>query len=541
MKQVLTIAIFALAAFPLAAEEAEVPRTWLVATTVPADLVFDARADLIELGDRSQTLRSRGITKFRHVNGFAVKLTASEARQLERSPLVRWVEPNLARKVSSSAPVVDSSLDSPAQIIPYGIAMVGAPESWKGSRGRNVKVGVIDTGIDRGHPDLAERYRGGYDFVNGDDDPQDDNGHGTHVAGTIAAVDNELGVVGVAPEADLYALKVLDDTGSGSVYTLISAIEWAIDNDLDVVNMSLGSPQESALEKEVFERAEAAGIICVAASGNAGISKLDYPANYPTVVSVGAVDLAESIASFSQRGANLDFVAPGVGVDSTIFHSFYGISTSDGKVLAAERMHYSPSGNVTGTLVDCGSGFKGQCPPETTGNIALIRRGETTFADKVTTAKSAGAIAVVIYNHYLDTDPEGGVVLGTLGVPGPWPLTVGTSNSSGEHLRSLVDKTVTVSLNTRSDYGRKNGTSMATPHVAGAIAVLLGMAPAATSFEILESLRLTARDLGPAGWDSSYGNGRIDVNQAARRLAPAAFEEPGQSRRRAARHPEAAD
>lgn len=541
MKQVLTIALIALAGLPLAAGEAEVPQMWLVATTVPADLVLDARAGVPELGNRSHELRSRTVARFRHVNGFAVEMTATEARQLERSPLVRWVEPNLTRTISSDAPIVNSPLDSPTQLTPYGITMVGAPGSWKGSRGRNVKVGVIDTGIDRNHPDLAERYKGGYDFVNRDDDPQDDNGHGTHVAGTIAAIDNDLGVVGVAPEADLYALKALDENGSGSVLNLVAAIEWAIDHDLDILNMSLGSPEGSPLEKEVLERAEAAGIICVAASGNAGTEKIDYPANYPTVVSVGAVDTADLVASFSQRGTNLDFVAPGVSVDSTLFRSFYGISTSDDEVFAAERMNYSPSGSVTGTLVDCGSGFKGECPPQTRGQIALIRRGETTFADKVTTAKSAGAAAVVIYNHHPDTDPEGGIVLGTLGFPGAWPLTVGTSNSTGKNLLSRVNETVTVSLRSLSDYGKKNGTSMATPHVAGAVAILLGLEPTATRFEIVETLRLTARDFGPAGWDSTYGNGRIDVNSAARRLAPHAFEAPAQSRRRSARHPGTGD
>jgi subtilisin family serine protease len=478
---------------------------------------------------------------FRHVDGFAAELTSAEAKELASSSVVRWVEPNHVRTASATAPVNNGALDSASQVVPYGIALVRAPEAWKGSRGQAVKVGVIDTGIDRNHPDLAARYRGGYDFVNSDDDPQDDHGHGTHVAGTIAAIDNDLGVVGVAPEADLYALKALDENGTGTVLSLVSAVEWAIDNNLDVLNMSLGSPDSSSLEKEVFARAEAAGIISVAASGNAGTDRLDYPADYPTVVSVGAVDANDSIASFSQRGLNLEFVAPGVGVDSTVFRKFYGIETSDGNVLAAEPMAFSPSSTVSGVLVDCRRGMTGECPPETRGQIALIQRGETTFADKTTEAMRAGARAVVIYNHHPDEHPEGGVILGTLGTPGSWPLTVGTARSTGEYLLSLSERKVTMSPSTLSEYGKKNGTSMATPHVAGAIAVLRSIAPTATRFQIIEALRLTARDLGASGWDRFYGNGRIDVNRAARHLSPQAFLEDDPPRRRSTRHPASGD
>ncbi|MDX1583492.1 MAG: S8 family serine peptidase, partial [Thermoanaerobaculia bacterium] len=462
-------------AMSLTASAGEELQSWLVATTVPSRIALEAHVEASKAGKVS--FIDRSVSTFRYVRGYAVSLTETEAKELERLPTVRWVEPNHERILLQTAPrpsVPRSAQASSSQRLPVGVAMIGAPEVWERSRGETIRIGVIDTGVDTGHPDLGERYAGGYDFFNRDEDPQDDNGHGTHVAGTIAALDNDFGVVGVAPRAEIYGLKVLDATGSGSVGDLIEAVEWAIDNDLDVINLSLGSEERSFLEEEAFELAEEAGVIAVAASGNAymGIDRIDYPANYESVIAVGAIDPFETVASFSQRGTGLDFVALGVGVDSTIFNSYYGITTSSGAVLRAERMEYSPGGSFTGELVDCGLGGAGECPPEVEGEIALIKRGELTFADKSKNAKASGAKAVVIYNHHPDHDPDGGVIRGTLGTRDSWILTVGTSRTSGELLLSLTDRRVTLGEVTASDYARLNGTSMATPHVSGAIAIL---------------------------------------------------------------------
>lgn len=537
MKRILFILLFLTTATHLSAGESERRERWLIATTSPAELILRARAEVPELGPNRGELRARTISTFRHVRGFAAELTATEARALESLPFVRWVEPDRTRHLLSDGQPVLVPNES-GQRIPFGISMIRATEVWNVSRAASVRVGIADTGVDLMHPDLAARYAGGYDFVNRDDDPQDDNGHGTHVAGTIAAVDNDFGVVGVAPEAKIYALKVLDSSGTGSTSALIEAVEWAIDHDLDVLNMSLGSEESSRLEREAFNLAEEAGLIAVAASGNsyAGFNRIDYPANYPSVIAVGAIDAAEAIAAFSQRGANLEFVAPGVGVESTIFSTFYGITDSDGDVLQGQRMEFSPGGTVSGELVDCDLGMPGQCPSSVDGEIALIRRGELTFAAKSETAKLAGAKAVVIYNHNADDAPEGGVILGTLGSEGDWILTVGTSRSSGEHLLSLTDHTITLAEMTGSGYAKLNGTSMATPHVAGAIAILRELAPFASKFQIVEALRSTAKDLGDPGRDDTFGYGRIDVEQAARTIAPGAFGS-AESRRRSIRRP----
>ena len=162
---------------------------------------------------------------------------------------------------------IDAELDNT-----WGVKRIGAGTVHDGENtGTGVKVAIIDSGIDYTHPDISANYVGGYDFVNDDEDPLDDNGHGTHVAGTVAALKNDIGVVGVAPQASLYALKVLDANGSGYWSDIIAALEWAVDNGMQVTNNSYGAGQNpgSAIET-AFANADAAGILAIAAAGNSG-------------------------------------------------------------------------------------------------------------------------------------------------------------------------------------------------------------------------------------------------------------------------------
>ncbi|MBI2953199.1 MAG: S8 family serine peptidase [Chloroflexi bacterium] len=192
-----------------------------------------------------------------------------------------------------------------------------------GNNGAGVKVAVIDTGVDYGHPELAANYAGGYDFVNGDADPRDDNGHGTHVAGTIAAQRDGVGVVGVAPGARVYALKVLDAGGGGSYENVIAALEWAVDHGIQVTNNSYGSSGDpGTLVKDAFDNAYAAGILNVAAAGNSGNppgkgDNVIYPARYASVIAVAATSSNDSRASFSSTGPDVELAAPGVNISST--------------------------------------------------------------------------------------------------------------------------------------------------------------------------------------------------------------------------------
>ena len=198
-------------------------------------------------------------------------------------------------------------------------ADIDAPEAWAISTGHTVLVTVIDTGIDYTHPDLMINYAGGMDFVNGDADPMDDHGHGTHVSGTIAAsLANvtgdpaaEEGVVGVAPNARIVAYKVCDAAGNCSDFAIEQAIAQAISVGARVINMSLGGPDISQSLTDAVQDAWTAGIVIVAGAGNDGNTNRFYPAALPNVISVGAFDEDHRRATFSNYGDWVDISAPG--------------------------------------------------------------------------------------------------------------------------------------------------------------------------------------------------------------------------------------
>jgi len=198
----------------------------------------------------------------------------------------------------------------------WGINRVHAPAAWRITEGKDVKVAVIDTGIDAAHPDLSGSVDGGYSAITKTENPadyQDDNGHGTHVAGTVAGKRDGKGVVGVAPKARLYAVKVLDADGSGNLSDVVDGIVWAAKNHMDVANMSLGAPVDSEAMKRAVRFARGSGVVIVAAAGNSGGS-VGFPGAYEDTIAVAASDSTDNVAAFSSRGPEVDFIAPGVDV-----------------------------------------------------------------------------------------------------------------------------------------------------------------------------------------------------------------------------------
>ncbi|MBM7855196.1 subtilisin [Desulfohalotomaculum tongense] len=216
------------------------------------------------------------------------------------------------------------TFDEGDQLIPWGIAKIGAHKVWEVSRGKKIKVAVIDSGVDLDHPDLRGNIKGGVNILEPAEKPDDDNGHGTHVAGTIAAEDNNKGVIGAAPTVNLYAVKVLDRSGEGSLVDIIKGLEWCINNGMQVVNLSVGTDTDKLSLRKAVQKAAERGVILVAAAGNDGTNNsVDYPGAYPEVIAVGAIDKRGRISSFSSRGPEVTVVAPGSEVYSTFIHQSY--------------------------------------------------------------------------------------------------------------------------------------------------------------------------------------------------------------------------
>jgi len=498
--------------------------------------------DLVQFVDRD----GRAFASF---DGFAADLTDDEAAQLRRAANVRWVQRVVPRQLAdgqAGAPVFHAAAEQgpydDVQVLPWGVDLVNAPKVWPATRGRGmVNVVIFDTGIDATHPDVGPNVAGGYNVLTKKDEILDDNGHGTHVAGTIGALDNGVGVVGVAPEVRLWVVKVLDKDGNGTDESVVAGIDKVLEwkrtlGGQWIVSLSLGAIDPSDAEREAFHRLADNDVLAIAAAGNRGLPGLEYPAGYSDVFAIGAVDSDKSLANFSNYGAGMGVVAPGVKVLSA---APLGSVTTAGARIDGQQTWYtgfafigSPRTQLHGQYVACGLGYEGQFPSEVRGKIALIARGEITFAEKVRNAVDAGAIGAMIYN-YDDSepaiqgtlyrpdcsDPDKGCVPWADDVAFPWPPTVGITHSAGVTL--LAQKGAAVTIGTWvTDYRNLSGTSMATPHVSGVAALLWSLRPAAHASDIRAAITNSAHDLGPTGYDLQFGFGLVDALAAAKLLAP---------------------
>ena len=204
----------------------------------------------------------------------------------------------------------------------WGLTRLGAETAWKTSVGRGVVVAVIDTGVRAGHPDLNGHVVAGYDFISPGTLPSDENGHGTHVAGVIAAlVNNRRGVASVAPGSRIMPVRVLDSSGVGDSATVGKAIIWAVQHGAKGINLSLSSTRADTATKAAVAYAISKNVVVVAAAGNRGCGLLGsprtYPAAYPGVLGVAAITSAGDVASYSSCGDWVDVAAPGSGILST--------------------------------------------------------------------------------------------------------------------------------------------------------------------------------------------------------------------------------
>ncbi|HXH39065.1 MAG TPA: S8 family serine peptidase [Thermoanaerobaculia bacterium] len=498
----------------------------------------------------------RDLREFTAIRGFAANLTADEIASLKASGEVLSIGPDLERHA------LTDTIVSGQQTTPYGVTAIDAPAVWPVTRGKSlangpaIHIAIIDTGIDYHNTELSAAFKSGFNFISRTTDPLDDNGHGSHVAGTIAAANDGAGVVGIASDVDIYSLKVLDTCGSGKTSNIIQAVDWVVQKKTEIggnwiINLSLGSDQPDVTEQAEFQAASDAGILVFAASGNgfdptAPTSGLSYPAGYPTVVSVGAVDETNTIADFSQRGPDLKLVAPGVNVLSTFLTGL--VSTDDNRKIPANFASGSLTsgddvcllhGPVTAKFVSGGSGNTSEIPTSVSGKIALIERGGTdsttgttmTFLQKARNALAKGAIGVVIYDNANNPNPFTQPGFSNLKSTdaATLPPTALIQRNDGLALLATPNATVTM----RFDQGGSTelfallaGTSMACPHAVGAAALVWAVSPNSTATNVATALEQSAKDLGDPGRDDTYGFGLVDVLAAAKQLNPAAFSAP---------------
>ncbi|GAB3745338.1 S8 family serine peptidase [Lysobacter olei] len=431
----------------------------------------------------------------------AVTVPAQALQGLRNNPNVEYVERDAPRYAYS-------------QTAPYGIAKVQAPETVAvGADGSGIKVCVIDSGINASHEDFAGVALSGYPTGWN----SDTCGHGTHVAGTIAAANNDRGVVGVSPgKVALHIVKYFDGPTCkrfSYVSNLIAAADECQRAGAKVINMSLGGALPSTTESNAFANLNNQGILSIAAAGNDGNTTMSYPASYASVVSVGATDQNNAHASFSQYNAEVEVAAPGVGVYSTYPTRDAQLLVS-GNAYVANAITGTVQGSASAALVD---GGRCAAAGSWAGKVVLCERGDISFADKVANVTAGGGSAAMIYNNVE------GVLAATLGdgVTSSIPA-VTLLQADGLALRaSALGQTAnvtTVPQTNVSEYTTMDGTSMATPHVAGVAALVWSAKPSATSQQVRDALTSTALDLGTPGRDAQFGYGLVQAFDATEKL-----------------------
>jgi thermitase len=279
-----------------------------------------------------QNLGLKTVKKVERINAIVVKgaNTKADLAALNADKNVAYAEPNFIAKAFDIAPKAPSfgfeGLRSGDELLEklWGMTKIEAAAAWAVTKGGgDVKVAVVDTGIDYNHPDFGNRVEKGRDFINNDDDAMDDHYHGTHCAGTIGAGMGNGGVVGVAPDVKMVAVKVLSKSGSGSYEGVANGIIYAADSGSQIISMSLGGPAGSKVIEDAVNYAKGKGALVVAAMGNDNSERPGYPASLPGVMAVGATTSADVRSSFSTYGKHISVGAPGSDILSTLMGGGY--------------------------------------------------------------------------------------------------------------------------------------------------------------------------------------------------------------------------
>ncbi len=446
--------------------------------------------------------------------------------KMKSHPSVEFIEPDYKRFLM-------------AQNQPWGIAKTQS-DQLTDTDSANMNVCIIDSGYEQANPDLSANNTTGTNNSGTGNWYQNGGSHGTHVAGTIAGVNNSEGIVGVMPNTNvnLHIVKVFNEAGWGYTGELTDAVDTCVSNGAKVINMSLGGSGSSTTEKNSLQAAADSGVLLIAASGNDGNSTMSYPASYDSVMAVGALDSNNQHAEFSQYTSQVEISAPGEAILSTVAgdgrlgYITVG-STTYGNDNVVPQTHYVQSGssyvvsNVNGSangiLASCTIAGSSYSCSNVNGNICLAERNDNQKGSnypEINPAKAcadAGASAIIVYSD--STRP---------GLQNPFLVdansdvtvpTVSVDRTLGQQLMAQLGTSASLTVNGDQDYAYYNGTSMATPHVAGIAALVWSNNPDCTADDVRSALKETAIDLAAAGRDDKTGFGLVQAKAASDSLA----------------------
>lgn len=466
------------------------------------------------------SVKAKQMKRIGRSNAYTAQLDTQAIKALKLRSDVDFVEEDAPRRLLS-------------ETTPWGQTYVGAT-TLSDSLAGNRTICIIDSGYDRSHSDLSGNNVTGTNNSGTANwfDPGAGNAHGTHVAGTIAAIANNDGVVGVMPNqnANIHVIKVFNADGWGYSSSLVSAVDTCVSNGANVVTMSLGGASSSTTERNALATHANNGVLLIAAAGNDGNSTHSYPASYDSVMSVAAVDNNKDHAAFSQYTDQVEISGPGEAILSTVTRgegrlanitagaqSYFnnGVVPHNRYVKSGTSHVGAPIlGSVTAELAECSvSGSTFNCG-DMTGKVCLVERVGNQGAsypeiNAVKACDNAGAEAAIVFSNttlpglqnpfLVDTNNEAPIV------------SVSVDRTTGQALRAHIGTNVTVANTDNEDYEYYNGTSMATPHVSGVATLVWSYHTECSAAQVRAALTATAEDLDAAGRDNKTGYGLVDA------------------------------
>ena len=488
-------------------------------------------------GNVENAVRAAGGRVNLHISGMeamSITVPAAALNGLQNNPHIEYVEQDLPR-YPMALYNDDPGDPTTTQLTPYAIYQSQANQVALNLANAK-KVCVIDSGL--AYAGQGETGGPNQDFsdsnITGSNDSgtgnwyQDGGPHGTHVAGTIAALNNGFGVVGMAPGNPLHIVKVFNASGWGYSSDLAHAASKCSEAGAKIISMSLGGGGANSTEENAFINFTANGGLVLAAAGNDGNSVRSYPAGYKSVMMIGANDADNNIADFSQfpgctvttgRGRNastethdgycVEATAGGVDTLSTYPAGGASLSTLEANGIGYASSAMENQGSASGSTFFMGTAETTQAGAA--GKICVIDRGVISFHDKVLNCQNSGGIGAILINNVA------GMLYGTLGSPNNTSIpAVGAALEDRSALVGATSASINIGA---SDYGYMSGTSMATPGVSGVAALVWSNHPTCTGTEIREALKATAEDAGAAGKDVYFGYGIVKAQAASAYLA----------------------